>query len=175
MKIGTKILILLLTFNLLSCKGTAQETEIEKPPTEFDFSKVEKFRNTKLTGQIINDYDNLFSRSQEKELDEFISDYNLKSNRQIVIVTIKSIKPYSDIQKYSTDLANYWKIGHIEENNGLLIVMCNSCKQIGISTKQFLTDEKSKETIKKTIITEFKKGEYYNGIRNGVTEIINNW
>jgi len=175
MKIGTKILILFLTFNLLSCKGTYQKTEIKKPNVEFDFSKIEKFKETKLTGQIINDYDNLFSRSQEKELDEFISDYNLKSSREIVIVTIKNIEPYSDIQKYSTDLANYWRIGHSEENKGLIIVLCNSCKQVGIATKQNLTDNISKEIIEKTIITEFNKGKFFNGIRNGVTDLINNW
>jgi len=61
MKIVTKILILFLTLNLFSFKGTAQETEIKKITTEFDFSTVEKFRETKLKDQIINDYDSIFS------------------------------------------------------------------------------------------------------------------
>lgn len=179
MKIGTKILILFFTLNLLSCKVTTQETEVKKPTTKFDFSKVEEFRNTKLTGQIINDYDNLFSRSEEKDLDEFIFDYNLKSTREIVIVTIKNIEPYSDIQKFSTDLANYWRIGNSEKNNGLIIVVCNPCIQIGIATgigtELILTDEICKEVIEKTIIPELKKGKYFTAIANGVTELINKW
>jgi uncharacterized protein len=42
MKIGTKILILFLILNFLSCKGIAQETETKKPKTEIDFSETEK-------------------------------------------------------------------------------------------------------------------------------------
>jgi len=78
MKIGTKILILFLTLNVLSCKGIAQETEIKKTDTEFDFSTVEKFRETKLKGQIINDYDSIFSPLQRKELAHIIYDYNIE-------------------------------------------------------------------------------------------------
>ena len=66
MKIGTKILILFLTLNLFSCKGSAQKTEIKKPIHEFDFSTIEKFRETKLKGQIINDYDSILSLSERK-------------------------------------------------------------------------------------------------------------
>ena len=100
MKIGTKILILFLTFNLLSCKGSAQETETKKPISEFDFSTIEKFRETKPKGQIINDYDSIFSPSERKELSDIIYDYNIETTRQIVVVTIDSISPYSDIQKF---------------------------------------------------------------------------
>jgi len=86
MKIGTKILILFLTLNLLSSKGTAQEADTIKTTTEFDFSKVIKFRETKIKGQIINDYDSIFSPSQRKELSDIIYDYNIQTTRQIVVV-----------------------------------------------------------------------------------------
>ena len=179
MKIGTKILILFLTLNLFSCKGSAQKTEIKKPIHEFDFSTIEKFRETKLKGQIINDYDSILSLSERKELSDIIYDYNIKTTRQIVVVTIESILPYSDIQKFATDLSNYWGIGDAEKNNGLTIVMCNPCRKIGIATgigtELILTDEICKEVIDQTIIPEFKNGNFYNGIKNGVVELIEKW
>ena len=179
MKIGTKILILCLTLNLLSCKGTAQETEIKKTTTEFDFSTVEKFRETKRKGLIINDYDSIFSPSQRKELSDIIYDYNIETTRQIVVVTIDSIKPYSDIQKYAVNLMNYWGVGDAKKNNGLTIVVCNPCRQIGIATgtgtELILTDEICKNVIDQTIIPEFKNGEFYIGIKKGVTELIEKW
>ena len=179
MKIGTKILILFLTLNLLSCKGTAQETEIKKTTTEFDFSTVEKFRETKRKGLIINDYDSIFSPSQRKELSDIIYDYNIETTRQIVVVTIDSIKPYSDIQKYAGNLMNYWGVGDAKKNNGLTIVVCNPCRQIGIATgtgtELILTDEICKNVIDQTIIPEFKNGEFYIGIKKGVTELIEKW
>ena len=179
MKIGTKIIILFLTLNLLSCKGTAQETEAKKPIPEFDFSTIEKFRETKLKGLIINDYDSIFSPSQRKELSDIIYDYNIETTRQIVVVTIDSISPYSEIQKYATDLGNYWGVGDAEKNNGLTIVMCNPCRQIGIATglgtELILTDEICKNVIDRTIIPEFKNGNFYDGIKSGVVELIEKW
>ncbi|WP_379926679.1 TPM domain-containing protein [Mariniflexile jejuense] len=179
MKIGTKILILFLTFNLLSCKGSAQENETKKTISEFDFSTIEKFRETKLKGQIINDYDSIFSPSELKELSNIIYDYNIETTRQIVVVTIDSISPYSDIQKFATDLSNYWEIGNAEKNNGLTIVMCNPCRKIGIATgtetELILTNEICKKVIDQTIIPEFKNGNFYVGIKNGVVELIEKW
>ena len=179
MKIGTKILILFLTLNLLSCKGSAQETETKKPIPEFDFSTIEKFRETKLKGQIINDYDSIFSPSERKELSDIIYDYNIETTRQIVVVTIDSISPYSDIQKFATDLGNYWGVGDAEKNNGLTIVMCNPCRKIGIATgtgtELILTNEICKKVIDQTIIPEFKEGNFYDGIKNGVVELIEKW
>ena len=179
MKIGTKILILFLTLNLLSCKGIAQETEIKKTTAEFDFSTVEKFRETKLKGLIINDYDSIFSPSQRKELSDILYDYNIETTRQIVVVTIDSIKPYSDIQKYAGNLMNYWGVGDAQKNNGLTIVVCNPCRQIGIATgtgtELILTDEICKNVIDQTIIPEFKNGNFYNGIKKGVAELIKKW
>lgn len=181
MKIGTKMLILFLTLNLLSCKGTAQEmdTKEPEPATEFDFSTVEKFRETKLKGQIINDYNSILSPNQRKELSDIIYDYNIKTTRQIVVVTIDSINPYSDIQKMATDLGKYWGVGTAEKNNGLIILLCKPCRKIGIATgngtELVLTDEICKSVIDSVIIPEFKNEKYYDGIKNGVIELIEKW
>ncbi|MFD2541727.1 TPM domain-containing protein [Lacinutrix gracilariae] len=179
MKIGTKILILFLTLNMFSCIGTAQETDTKNNITEFDFSTIEKFRETKLKGQIVNDYDSIFSSSQRKELSDIILEYNVKTTRQIVVVTIDSLNPYSDIQKMATDLGNYWGVGTAEKDNGLIILLCKPCQKIGIATgygtERFLTDEICNEVIDKTIIPEFKNGEFYEGMKNGVTELIAKW
>ncbi len=178
MKIGTKILILFLTLNLLSCKGSAQETEIKKSTTKIKSSETVKSTFPKPIG-IINDYEKIFTESQRTELSKVLYDYDIETTRQIVVVTIDSIKPYQNIQKYATDLGNEWGIGNAEKNNGLTIVVCNPCRQIGIATglgtELILTDEICKNVIDQTIIPEFKNGEFYNGIKNGVTELIEKW
>ena len=179
MKIGIKILILFLTLNLLSCKGTAQETDTKNIATEFDFSTIEKFRETKLKGQIINDYGRIFSPSERKELSDIIYDYNIETTRQIVVVTVDSSSPYSDIQKFATELSNYLGVGDAEKNNGLTIVMCNPCRKIGIATgtgtELILTNEICKKVIDQTIIPELKNGNFYVGIKNGVIDLIEKW
>ena len=168
-----------MTLTLLSCKGNAQETEANNPKTEFDFSQIEKFKQTKLKGLIINDYDSIFNSGQRKELSDIIYDYNLETTRQIVVVTVDSISPYSEIQKFAGDLMNYLGVGTVEKNNGLTIVVCNPCRQIGIATgtgtELILTDEICKKVIDEKIIPEFKNGEFYSGIKKGVIELIEKW
>jgi len=178
MKIGTKLLILFLTLNLLSCKGSAVETEAEKKTSKFDFSEMEKVDFPKPIG-IINDYGQIFTESQRNELSKVLYDYNIETTRQIVVVTIDSIKPYQKIQRYATDLSNEWGIGTAEKNNGLTIVVCKQCRQIGIATgfgtELILTDEICKNVIDNIIIPEFKNGDFYSGIKKGVIELIAKW
>lgn len=178
MKIGTKILILLLTLNLISCKGLAQETETKKQTTEVELSETVKSTFPKPIG-IINDYGKVFTELQRTELSKVLYDYDIETTRQIVVVTIDSIKPYQNIQKYAVDLGNDWGIGNAEKNNGLTIVVCNPCRQIGIATgietELILTDEICKNVIDQTIIPEFKDGKFYDGIKKGVAELIKKW
>ena len=178
MKIRTKILMLFLTLNLISCKGNVQETETIKPTSEFDFTGMDKSSFPKPIG-IINDYGKIFTEPQQRELTKILYDYDIETTRQIVIVTIDSIKPYNNIQKYATELGQNWGIGITEKNNGLIIVLCNPCRKIGIATgigtELILTDKICKEIIEKTIIPELKKDKLYNGIKNGVTDLIEKW
>jgi uncharacterized protein len=76
-------------------------------------------------------------------------------------------------------LGQTWGVGSAEKNNGLTIVLCNPCGQIGIAsgtgTELILTDEICKKIIDEKIIPEFKNGKFYNGIKKGILELIENW
>jgi len=178
MKIGTKILILFLTLNFLSCKEIAQETETEKLTTEIDFSDTEKNSIPKPIG-IINDYGEVFTEPQRAELSKVLYDYDIETTRQIVVVTVDSIRPYKNIQRYATDIGQTWGVGTAEKNNGLTIVLCKPCRQIGISTgygtEVVLTDEICKNVIDSIIIPEFKNEKFYLGIKKGVLALIEKW
>jgi uncharacterized protein len=39
------------------------------------------------------------------------------------------------MKKYTTDLSNDLRVGDAEKNNGLTIVMCHPCRQIGNATR----------------------------------------
>ena len=177
MKIGTKILIFFLTLNFLSCKNYKDETETKKQIPEFVHTEIGFSLPDSI--EIINDFGNVLTEFQRIKLKTLISNYINKTTKEIVIVTIDSIKPYKDIQKYATDLGNDWVIGAPKWNNGLTIVICNPCNKIGIATgggtEKILTDEICKEIIEKTIIPEFKKENYYNGIEKGIKELMSKW
>ncbi len=178
MKIERILIITLLILSFVSCKTTRQEKKVEKAIPEVTLSETKKNIFPKSIG-IINDYSQIFTISQRTELSKILYDYNIETTRQIVVITIDSIKPYNDIRKYATDLGNNWGVGTAEKDNGLTIVICNPCRQIGIATGtgtgMILTDEICKSVIENTIIPEFKNEKFYNGIKNGITELIAEW
>ncbi|MGG6231670.1 TPM domain-containing protein [Tenacibaculum sp. SDUM215027] len=178
MKLSFQIIILALIFNLFSCKGSAQETKLKKVTSETVSSEIKKNVFPKPLG-IVNDYELIFTEPQRNKLSKTLYDYDIETTRQIVVVTINSITPYQNIHRYATDLGNKWGVETKEKNNGLTIVLCKPCKQItiatGIGTEQILTNKICEEVIEKTIIPEFKKGEYYLGIEKGITELISKW
>lgn len=128
---------------------------------------------------IVNDFSEIFTTSEKTELTEVLYDYNIETSRQIVVVTIDSITPYQDIQKYATDLGNEWGVGMAEKDNGLVIVLCKPCRKIGIATgtgaQTVLTNEICQEVISNVIIPKFKNDEFYNGVKKGVEELIMKW
>ncbi|SDX59040.1 uncharacterized protein SAMN05216556_1592 [Aequorivita viscosa] len=79
----------------------------------------------------------------------------------------------------ATDLGKYWGVGTAEKDNGLIILLCKPCQKIGIATgfgtELILTDQICKNVIDQTIIPEFKNGKFYDGIKNGVAELIEKW
>ena len=171
MKIEIKILILFFTLSFITNQSFSQEKETKK-------SIIEKSIFPKAIG-IINDYGKVFTEVQKTELTKILYAYNIETTRQVVVVTVNSIKPFNEIQKYTTGLGNKWGVGTAEKNNGLTIVVCNPCRKIGIATgtgtELILTDKVCNEIIEKTIIPEFRNGEFFIGIKNGVNELIKKW
>ncbi|WP_317132056.1 TPM domain-containing protein [Bizionia myxarmorum] len=57
-------------------------------------------------------------------------DYEIKTKLQIALVTINSLEPYTDIQRFAMDLGNYWGVGMAGIHNGLTIVICRVDKLV---------------------------------------------
>jgi len=180
MKIYKLLIAVIIAFNLVSCKGSSSTEDIKakKPEPTFDFTPNKKSNFPEPIG-IVNDYGNIFTKSQNDELTNMLYIYDKETTRQIVVVTIDSIKPYSDIHKFATDLGQKWGVGTFEKNNGLTIVVSKPLKKIAIATgtgtERILTDQICKDVIETTIIPELKNEKYYEGIKKGVIELIRKW
>ena len=136
-------------------------------PTEFKFPTYVGY---------VNDFEGIFTKDQISELKKIIEKQEKETSNEIVIVSIESYAPYKTLFEYSLELANQWKIGKKDKNNGIAIVFGKQIRQIriqvGYGLENKLKDEVAKKIIDNTIIPEFKKGDYYTGIRNGLIEII---
>lgn len=124
----------------------------------------------------VNDFEGVFSNEQILELNKIIGEQEKETTNQIVIVSIKSFEPFETLFDYSLKLANYWEVGQKDKLNGIAIVFGKQIRQIriqvGYGLEKKLKDEEAKRIIDNVIISEFKKGDYFVGIKNGLIEII---
>ncbi|AGC78032.1 uncharacterized protein LX97_03121 [Nonlabens dokdonensis] len=128
---------------------------------------------------LVNDYSNVLTDDQVSFLSDLLENYKKDSSRHVVLVTIDSMEPYQDIVNYGTDLGNFWGVGTKEKNNGILIVFCKPCSQVGIATGKgtelVLTNQICQEVVNKDMLPKFKNNLYYDGLLSGVESLLKQW
>lgn len=124
----------------------------------------------------VNDFDGILNKKEEKTLAAKIVQHKKRFGDQIAIVTLKDIQSYQNLESYSLDLANFWGVGETGKNNGILIAVCPSCREVyiqnGDGVMQRLSNEETREIIDSQMLPEFKSQNYYTGINKGLDAII---
>ncbi|MBC8415932.1 MAG: TPM domain-containing protein [Candidatus Cloacimonetes bacterium] len=129
---------------------------------------------------MVNDYGDVLSSREEMQLEQLLRDAQAKTSSQIVLLTIKSLQN-ENLEDYSLRVADKWKLGQKELDNGVLLLVAMQEKKIrievGYGLESVLTDIKCGYIIRNFIVPEFKKGNFSQGIANGllaVTGLITN-
>lgn len=162
-----KYISLLLIVLIFSCNKTKNKT------TEYPHLPKNESQ------QVVLDLSHVFTLEESNLLAKKLIDYETLTTNQIVIITIDSITPYNNIQKYASDIGNFWGVGQKENDNGLVIAFSKNLHKVGISTgygtELIITDSISKSIIDNTMIPLFKNGDYYSGINTSLDSIIAKW
>ena len=127
-----------------------------------------------LTGRVVDDA-NLLSASEKAELTAELKALEEKSSDQVVVVTLPSLQGYA-IEDYGYQLGRHWGIGTKPLNNGvLLIVAPNERKvriEVGRGLEPLVTDAIASIIINTSILPRFRAGNFPEGIKNGVHDIV---
>jgi len=127
----------------------------------------------KLKGHV-NDYGNVLSSSEERRLENYLTSFEAASTVQIALLTIKSLQG-ENLEDYSMRVADAWKLGNKEKDNGVLLLVSMQDKklrlEVGYGLESSLTDAKSGYIIRNYIVPGFKSGSYYNGIAAGMDAV----
>ena len=79
------------------------------------------------------------------------------------------------IEEYSMRVAEEWKIGKKEQDNGVILLIAKEDREVrievGYGLEAILTDGSSKRIIDNYIVPDFKNGDFYGGIYSGVGQI----
>jgi uncharacterized protein len=97
----------------------------------------------------------------------------------VVVATVRTFKPYADIEEYAVKMFENGGrgIGAKGKDNGLLIVVAVDDRrvkiEVGYDLEQFITDGFAGETIRDVMTPQFRNGNYGAGLLAGTTRIIN--
>lgn len=122
----------------------------------------------------VNDRAGVMSESERTELISYLSDVNAQTGVQIAVLTVKSLEGEA-IESYSMKVAEKWKLGQADKNNGALLVVAIDDRalriEVGYGLEPVLTDAKSGLIIRNKIVPWFKSGNYGEGIIDGAKTI----
>ncbi|MEM6815875.1 MAG: TPM domain-containing protein [Bacteroidota bacterium] len=123
----------------------------------------------------VYDYEKIFTAEEVIMLSEIISNYKEESKNEMLIATTHSIGDFPDIQEYATYLGSRYS-NDVKNENIVTIIISKELKQIAIATsptiQEKLTDKKCSQIIEETIIPRIQKGYFFDGITEGIYQIL---
>ena len=137
------------------------------------FSKADPI--PQLQGRI-NDLTNTLSTSEIQYLESILAKFEDSTSNQIVVLIVYTTGEQT-IEDYSMKVAESWKIGQKDKDNGVILLIAKNDRkvriEVGYGLEANLTDAKAYSIISNFIVPQFKNGNFYAGIYYGLIEIIN--
>jgi uncharacterized protein len=124
----------------------------------------------------VNDYAGVLSPAMAQKIEERLALLEQTDSTQVVVLTIPSLEGEA-LEDFSIRVAEKWKIGQKLKDNGVILLVARDDRkvriEVGRGLEGKLTDLVSGRIIRNTIIPNFKKGDFDNGIWEGTGDIIN--
>jgi len=153
------ILLIVVTFSGLK----AQDCLLEKPPVQ----------------NLVQDYAGVLSDSEEQGLRQALIAFNDTVSTQILVVTVTDLCGY-DKASFTYTLGENWGVGQKGKDNGVVIMV--KPKEIdgrgetfiapGYGLEGVVPDAIAKRIVENEMIPRFKKKDYYGGIVNAVSTVM---
>jgi len=155
-----KVLVLIITLLMVFTNTVLAEVNLPNSTSEF----------------YVNDFANILDYSVEERIINKNKSYEkTEVEPQIVVATIESLEGI-DIETYSVELLEKWKIGNKEYNNGVLLLIAEQEKEIrievGYGLEGAITDAEAGRIIDSGM-KDFTEGNYDLAIRTiflGITD-----
>jgi uncharacterized protein len=127
-----------------------------------------------LTGRVVDGAGILSAEAQQK-LTAYLAEHEQQTGNQVVVATVKDLGG-TDIADYGYQLGRAWGIGQKGKNNGALIIISPSTRnvriEVGYGLEGDLTDAQSKLIIENVMLPAFRKGDYDGGVIAGTVNVL---
>ncbi|MGC4039740.1 MAG: TPM domain-containing protein [Flavobacterium sp.] len=163
--------IFFLCLTLCSC---AQKENTKNTAGDY---RSEFWENPPKPRGYVNDFDTIYDERQKKELNELISQFESETSIEIALVTLDTLctskEKFDDLTLH---LANVWGVGKKGKDNGILVGISKDYRKMRIQNgngiEQLISDKETKKIIDDYFIPGFRKGDYFEGSREGLKRLI---
>src|SRR6478736_2602403 len=128
-----------------------------------------------LWGMRVHDEAHALKPETVYQLEKELKVYEDTTSNQIAILIVQSLDG-DVLEEYSLRVAEKWKLGKKEKDNGaLLVISIDDHKmriEVGQGLEGVLTDAQSSRIIRNEIAPEFRRGDYDAGVKAGINGII---
>ena len=123
----------------------------------------------------VTDLTGTLSRVEVNNLEGALRSFAQTRGSQVVILMVPTTDP-EDIASYAIRVAEEWKIGREGIDDGVILLVAKDDRElrieVGYGLEGAIPDAYAKRIIENLILPEFRNGQFYNGIADGVGAII---
>jgi uncharacterized protein len=125
--------------------------------------------------QRVTDLTGTLTAEQIAALESKLADFETQKGSQIAVLLLPTTQP-EDIAAYSIRVADAWKIGRKNVDDGLIMIIAKddhrSRLEVGRGLEGVIPDAIAKRVLAETMKPHFKNEDYAGGIEAGVTQLI---
>ena len=159
-----KILFIFITF-LASLQAYSQEA----------FNADDLLKPGAAPKALVTDYSKTLTEDQRQALESKLVAYDDSTSTQIAVVLVPDLSG-NDVSDFAFKLGRAWGIGGSKFNNGVLFLISVGEHKMEIATgygaEGALPDVTAKHILDDVVRPQFKGGDYYRGIDEGTTAIM---
>lgn len=124
----------------------------------------------------VNDTAGLLSPEARQRIEQKLAAVEQRTGAQIAVLTIPSLED-EPVEDYAVRVAQTWKLGQGEEDNGVLLLVSKADRkmriEVGYGLEPELTDLESGMILDDVIRPRFQRGDFDGGIEAGTEAIAN--
>ncbi len=162
-------------FALIALASCGQATSVPSNRDSASPPAVAAPSSTLTLAGRVTDAADILTPAQEAGLAAKLERLERTTRRQMVVVTVPSLGG-ADIATFTRNMANRWGIGRKGEDDGVVVLVAPSERQVriavGYGLEKTLTDAQCKQIIDQQMLPSFRQGDLPRGIAAGVDSLI---
>lgn len=122
----------------------------------------------------VTDLARVLAPNEERALESLCESYKAGSGHEIAVLTLADLGG-QPIERFALEVGREWKIGRRGVDDGALVVVAKREREVRIEVGRALegdlNDARAGRIIREVIVPRFRDGEYFEGLRDGLTAI----